>query len=702
MRSGKGAGNKNNAGASPNLPIFRNLVQKISNPLAFKLHKHIPRIKLKQSATLSDYKLNFRPELQGLRAIAILLVIFAHAELGLVEGGFIGVDVFFVLSGFLITGLLVREHQQNGRLNFYRFYTNRLKRLLPALAFMVSISILLAVWFLSDLGIQKQLSSAPYALTWTSNLYFNFKNQDYFDDLSNHDLFLHTWSLSVEEQYYLIWPLIILLLYRISKPNIKNNSIILIGLGIITISSFALSLYWTKTSPQAAFYQMPSRIWQLSLGALVYVTLQQPAIIQRKFLASFVWLVSGLGLIIGSALGLHPNMTYPGYWALLPATGAALLIFAAYCIPAEKVNPLRHPALVWLGDRSYSLYLWHWPIFMLGFSLGYQGRIIPTLGLILGSLLVSMFSYRYIELPFWKGKLSKSTPPRILLFGSMAIMIVATVHYFGVQKLPDPLLISQKWRTDSPIIYQLPCDSWYSSAKVQPCRFGGKDAEKNTVLLGDSIGAQWFSLVPEIFRAPLWHTTVFTKSSCPIIDEDFFYKRIGRIFQVCTDWRTEALNVIDKIKPDIVFIGSSATYGFTESQTIEGSARILDRLSKAANTVIIIAGTPSLGFDGPGCVARNIKKQTEVIHNTCSAKAQGKRVETNTRLLIQVAKSYRNVYLLNLNDLVCPDSNCSALSKDGVVVYRDSFHLTNSFVLSMIPQARQRLKQLIGVSPAQM
>lgn len=325
---------------------------------------------------LSDQNLTFRPDLQGLRAVAILLVILGHSGLAIAPGGFIGVDVFFVLSGYLITGILLRELEQGGRISLIPFYARRLKRLLPALIFMLSVSAVLATWILSGAEARIQLTSSPFAATWTSNLYFAFTQNDYFNELASRDLFLHTWSLGVEEQFYLIWPVVLMMLLWAGKLRSETKQsgfgIMFPGLVMVFVASFILSLYWTKNLPQAAFYLMPSRIWQFSLGALVYLILrsyfsQKSEMTYRsRKLSAYITLGAGLILILVSAILLHPGLAYPGYWALVPSLGAALVIVASHILPKNQNGPLAHPVLVWLGDRSYSLYLWHWPIFMLG------------------------------------------------------------------------------------------------------------------------------------------------------------------------------------------------------------------------------------------------------------------------------------------------------------------------------------------------
>ena len=654
--------------------------------------------------TLTEHSENFRPDLQGLRAVAIVLVILAHAGLKVAPGGFVGVDVFLVLSGYLITGLLFRELAQDGRIVLTSFYARRLKRLLPAMICMLVATSGVAFWLLSGVEARAQLASAPFAATWTSNLYFSFITLDYFDELATRDLFLHTWSLGVEEQFYLIWPVLLLILFRIGKllPTSQDNGrrLMVFGLGTACVASLALSLYWTDNRPQAAFYMMPSRIWQLSLGALVCLTFQTGSSgwtsrCLSRFPRHFL-LGSGLLMILGSAAGLSPDLAYPGFWALLPSFGAALVIVSGHALPKGHQGLLARPILVWLGDRSYSLYLWHWPVFVLGFSLGLQGQLVPTLGLILVSLVAAILSFRWIELPFWKGRWSHAGTLGILLPGLLVMATVVIALDQGLRQLPQADAaseISNKWRTDSPVIYGMSCDAWYANAHVEPCVLGSKTATKTVVLLGDSIGTQWFSILPEIFPEPAWRIVVLTKSSCAMVDEDYYYQPLGKTYQVCTDWRNAVLDELDRILPEVLIMGSTMDYRFTETQWVEGSSRIFDRVSKAARTVFVIPGTPGLGFDGPGCLARHLLPDGRIDRGPCLARHRLQHIASITNSLGVAAGRFANVHLLDLNDLVCPGGICSAVSDQGVVVFRDSHHLTDSFVRAQIPFVRERLKR---------
>ncbi len=271
--------------------------------------------------------------------------------------------------------------------------------------------------------------------------------------------------------------------------------------------------------------------------------------------------------------------------------------------------------------------------------------------------------------------------------------------YQGIRQLPrldNRDDISNQWRRDTPDIYDAQCDAWYSHALFEPCVLGDASASRTVVLLGDSIGAQWFSMIPEIFREPYWRIVLLTKSSCAMVDEDYFLPIIGKTYQVCTDWRNTVLDKLDLLKPDVLIIGSSTTYPFSEHQWIEGSSRILDRVSQAATTVIVIPGTPSLSFDGPGCVYRHLSADGQIDNEACLAKGRLKRIKAKIKFLEQAVNRFSNVHMLNLNDLICPDGQCRATNTEGLVVFRDSQHLTDTFVRAQIPYVRERLERLFN------
>lgn len=632
----------------------------------------------------------FRPDLQGVRAIAILLVVCAHADVPLLQGGFIGVDVFFVLSGYLITGLLVREHAECGRISWSDFVVRRLKRLLPALLVMILLSAGLAVMLLSSSEVVEQMASAPFAATWTSNLFFAFDQLDYFAELRLRDIYLHTWSLGVEEQYYLFWPVVVMLLAGSGWKRWYW------GLTAAFLSSFALSLYWQATQPQWAFYQMPSRVWQFALGAAVFVWVGQGGAAMRSAGAR-LWLGgAGLLLVLGSGVGLSPQMAYPGYWALLPSLGAASMIAAAGR-PGTR-GMLGLPPLVWLGDRAYSLYLWHWPMLMFAYAWGLSQDRLAIFAVVLFSLGLAHLSHRYVELPFWKGRWSDWR--RGVTFSAAATSAALVVAVMlGITALErtryDPAkLLATSARVDTPKIYRVKrCDTWTRDATVIPCQTVPNDDGRRAVIVGDSIGMQWYPAMADIFVGdPAWHLVAYTKSACAILDHEYEYDVAGGPYTICFGWRDALVETLLAQPPELLFIGSAA-YGFGEDAWVGGMRRLLDRLSPAVGQLVLIAGTPSLSFDGPGCLERWLGSHPdakEPDHTACLEAMDGS-APAVADFLRQAAKPYPNVRVLNPGPLVCPGGRCSAWDVENGAVFRDRQHLTASFARALAPRIRDWL-----------
>ena len=647
----------------------------------------------------SSHELTYRRDIQGLRAVAILLVILNHAHVPGFTGGFIGVDVFFVLSGYLISGILAREYQQRDRINYPAFIARRLKRLFPALLVMLVTTIFLASLILSSYEYSQQAGSAPYAATWISNFYFVFSANDYFAQLKARDLFLHTWSLAVEEQFYLLWPLILLSLFGMSvsaKGHVNKWSSLLSGLAIIFVASLALSLFWSADYPLYSFYMMPARIWQFALGAALFVWLDREPVPGRLKAMAGHAVYAGIGLILGGALFLDQEMTYPGFWALIPSLGAALVIAGGSFSSEKEDNALlANPVMIWIGDRSYSWYLWHWPILVLGFAwFGQPGYIIITV-LVLLSLLLATISYRYVELPFWKGSLGNKPPlpvfvSTLAVMGLVVILLPRTTQFLSVDAHQGSKLEIRDARNDLPVIYKKGCDTSINSAEIQPCITTTQKTRKTAVLIGDSIGAQWFSAFSEIYKPPEWRLIVLTKSACPIVDQDYFYRQIRKTYTVCRQWRDAALNYLASINPDVVFMGSDNAYGFTKTQWIEGTRRILNHLAPVSGRVVILLGTPWLSVDGPSC----IEKQGRAA---CRFRLPSRsRTSETAGYLASATGGFGNTTVLSLNDLVCPGEICSARTQSGMAVFRDNKHLTDTFVRTLIPEIQARL-QKIGV-----
>jgi len=654
-------------------------------------------------------RLTFRPDIQGLRAIAVSLVVLAHADVPGFAGGFIGVDVFFVLSGYLITGLLLSEHIATGSIRYGRFLARRLRRLLPAMLAMLVLVLIIASVVLTAYEMRMQGRSFPYAASWISNFFFAFAERDYFDALQAKDLFLHTWSLGVEEQFYLLWPWLVLLFAGLKtrdKTQPASGSTVLVAFAIVSAFSLAISLYLSTTVPILSFYMMPARIWQFALGASVFVALHLVVTADRRFdpLVGAVGLI-GMLLILASSMLLSPSMNYPGWLALFPSVGAAFVIAAGKVLPQSGLTAvLASRPFTWVGDRSYSIYLWHWPILILGGSLGVSGSVAGKVLLVALAVVIASLCYRYIELPFWKGRYKDAAPVRVVQYAAAAVLLSVSVFVLldrNVYAVPSNGTAAEGYdpRFDWPREIYRPgqsCDTGILDAQIIPCPMGNKDGERLAVLWGDSIGAMWAPAIAGVFASPDWQLLVLTKSACAIVDKTYYYDKVGGPYEVCTEWREKTLEYLQMIEPDVVVVGSSAYYDFTPAEWVDRSSSVLGRLAKNAGQVVLIPSTPRLSFNGPSCLEDPWRFSFRLLDG--ERECEEARVDEITvdvaGYLAQVADAFPNVELLKLDDLVCPGGLCAAQTVDGVAVFRDEIHVTASFATSVVPELRRRLDEL--------
>ena len=641
------------------------------------------------------------------------LVVLAHADVGYFAGGFIGVDVFFVLSGFLITGLLLREQEISGRIGYFRFLAGRLKRLLPALACMLFIVALLSELLLPSFEARVQTASLVYAATWTSNFYFALSEFDYFAQVANRDLFLHTWSLGVEEQFYLLWPLLIgiILQRHASGMAARRHAVkrLMLLMSVIACGGVLLSWYWSHNQQLLSFYMMPGRASQFAVGAMVAIVLSntpgtrdlQGWLRQSRSVYATI-MAAGLAIVVGSAAIISPYLRYPDFSAIFPTAGAAMVILGGSRLQGSRVNLiLGNRAATWVGDRSYSIYLWHWPVILLLSAYGFLNNPTHVVFAIVLSLVLASLSYRYIEKPFWKGALSAAAPPKVIAV-SVSTMLSAALLAVVLQATPSTMTTTSadhapNPRFDLPAIYGAgnECDSWYRSAAVRPCFLGASTGQKTAILLGDSVGAQWTSVLPELYPAPAWRSIVLTKSACPIVDQDYYYDAIGDIYDICREWRQSAIDFVLATKPEVLIVGSSSHYGFTRVQWLNGLEAILEQLHDEVHSIILIPGTPNLDKVAPHCAmsASRIAKIFPTFYGECTSAPVDATTADVSGYLVQLAEKYSNVHLLDLNILVCPDQRCSVATESGVVKYRDNRHLTNTFVMSQVPEIRKLLAE---------
>lgn len=641
-------------------------------------------------------RLRFRPDIEGLRAVAILLVVAAHAGVPWLTGGFVGVDVFFVLSGFLITGKLVQEATVTGHIRLLPFYVRRLRRLLPALLLMLLVAGLASTWLLSPSEQATQIFAAQMAGFWVSNFHFALGNLDYFDPGSERNLYLHTWSLGVEEQFYLLWPALVL--WLLAQDGERGMPRLKLGMLAVLLASLLACISLTQTEPLLAFYMMPLRAWQFAAGALVWLVFarsgQATPLITR--IAPVLGLL-GLALILCCGVWLDEQRAYPGAWVILPTLGAGLVVLAG-SLPTVQPGAYRllsWAPLQWLGRISYSWYLWHWPVLLLGEALTGSSTPAYRALLVAVSLALAALSHSMVEAPLRRWKQWLAFPRGAMLASLTGVATIGLLGNLWAQQA-ERALQSPRFqlyaaaRHDAPVIYRMGCDEWFRTARVRICSFGHEKAEHTAVLIGDSHVGQWFPAVHKALQKPGWRLLVMTKSSCPMVDEPFFYTRIGREYIECSQWRKAALERIRNMQPDVVIFGS-ADAGFTQEQWTEGTTRVLEQLSPAGKRIFLLAETPALPFNGPDCLMRHAQRPDWLRQvGACSAPAASARATDIQHGLRTAIARFPNARMLDLNAHICPDGMCRA-ELSGQVTYRDNQHLSASFAAKLAQPLRAAL-----------
>ena len=608
------------------------------------------------------------PQIQALRAFAAMLVVIYHA--GITSGGYIGVDIFYVISGYLITGLLLRELDKTGTLGLRAFYLRRVKRLLPTSFFVLFITAITA-WYLyptsmrADLG--KDIAAAGI---YISNYLFAFWQMDYQNLSAIPPVVIHYWSLAVEEQFYLFWPFIILALYK--KGGRRR-----VGQGVVAISiaSFLFSLYQTSVEPIWAFYSLPTRAWELGVGALL---LYIPARI--KFSQNYLWIA--LALFIYGTFIFRDSTPFPGTAALVPVFATAISLAAVHSWP-KIINRIgTHRVIQWLGEISYPLYLWHWPLLVIpAVYLGRGLHIYEKLICVFVTLIFADLTHRFIEEPLRHAQLPAKTVIRggvIATVISLSMGLAINSSHSDVVTLADGSKYSLAEIMKKPLVYDDGCHVNNGETSSPDCTYGLRGAKRKIVLFGDSHAAQWFPTLEKLANEKGFELISLTKSACPgpavtKVDTGEYKNKD------CFAWREYAFNRIKKINPDAVLVSGfqhfevPSQYSSRESWWREGEVKTYKSLQGSAQHIIYISDTPHPNRDIPSCIAAgNLDR--------CNGS------ERSTPIF---SPGYQKI---NPTSWLC-DRNCPGVI-DGLVTYRDSSHLSVAMARALSPQLEAALTQL--------
>ena len=671
--------------------------------------------------TKPDHGRTIRLDIEGMRTIAVGSVLIGHAGVSFMAGGFVGVDVFFVLSGFLITGLLAREVSRSGRVSLSSFWARRMKRLLPASATVLVFSALVAYLYLpitqrKDFG-GDIVSAALYVVNWR----LADRGVDYLAEDVGQSPVQHYWSLAVEEQFYLVWPILMLVIGLVAARRWRRGAFAV--LGVATIGSFAYSVQQTADSPATAYFVSTTRIWELGIGALLALAATQVERLPGLLRAVGGWV--GIAMIAYAVLVFDDSTTWPGANALVPTIGAALMIASGLSpTPGSPQRLLSIAPMVWIGGLSYSIYLWHWPILVAAQARWPDVRLRWVLLLMVLSVVPAYLSNRFIEDPIRFGAFFKPTG-RALSLGlaltaigvGAGLALSASVSVGGVDEadtsdspgaaaLLDPANKDVDWSAIASVTTMRPlateaiddrpdfyddgsgCQVDDGVAEPKPCVSGDPSADRTVVIVGDSKMAQWQPTFASIAEREGFRLVQLTKSSCTFADVDF--ARENR--EDCRAWGRTVLQDILTMKPDLVieshrFIdalppGADDDKDSTEEAMVDGLTSYWSTLTDAGIPVVTLLDNPS----PPNAPVYECVAEAPDNLPSCSFELAGAVKASGAPAQRKAAAEVPGVGIMDLTSTVCPDDNRCPAVIGNVLVYRQGTHLTTTFIDTAEPQ----------------
>ncbi|TPI19848.1 acyltransferase family protein [Mesorhizobium sp. B4-1-1] len=646
---------------------------------------------------------DFRPDIEGLRAVAVTGVVAFHFGLTALPGGFAGVDIFFVISGYLITRHLAAEISETGRLDLLRFYARRARRLLPVALFVIAATLCAGALILSPEEQALYSKGAMFASAYMINLWLIRWSFDYFANDATSNPFIHYWSLSVEEQFYLAWPALLMLAAWL-KPGKRA---IVIAIGAVGLVSFIACAWLTSVSQPWAFYFSPLRAWEFAAGGLV--SMAPARLLQERPLLGRALSLTGLTMIGAAYLTFSEDAPFPGFLALLPVAGTVLLLKAGAAGARDGVNAtLALPPLQWIGKLSYSLYLWHWPVIV------YAGMLAPDLTpaerllCFAVTLALSTLSYHLIENPIRRNgwlmvSAARALVPALLLTGTGVAAAYGNARLAVHDLDPEQRIIAASAAEPSTARTKAGCVQDYQSVTPKPCVFG--DGQRLIALFGDSHADHWSTPLIEAGRKNGYRVVTWLKNSCRASRISVWSSELKRPYSECDRWREQAIAEIIEARPALVVISELALTsgrkmagrgGDTRRQDSDWRAGLrstLTSLSKAGLKVAFIRDVPFNNANVDTCVARALwRDETPSRCDQTRAYAANDAMAAVER---DIVDSIPNAAYVDLTDRFCSATICHVFI-DGKLAFRDQHHMATPFAESLEPEVEKRVISKMG------
>jgi peptidoglycan/LPS O-acetylase OafA/YrhL len=688
---------------------------------------------------------SFRPELQGLRALAVVAVILDHV-VRWPSGGFVGVDIFFVLSGYLITGLLLREYETTGRLSFGAFYARRIRRLLPTALVVILATGIAGHLLFNTVRATTVLWDGLFSFLFVANWHFAASGTDYFQSTGPTSPLQHFWSLSVEEQFYVVWPalmvLILLAAARLFPRGDRARLVLAVALVIGIAGSFAYAVWESSANPTVAYFSTASRAWELGVGALLAVL--APALARIPAVARGVlgWL--GLGGVIASFFLLTAQSSFPGPGAAIPVVATALIVVAGTGEPQRHLFPLSNPVSVFFGNISYSLYLWHFPVLI--FLLLLMPEQTSTVSLIvLGAVLVlSVLSYYLVEQPFHRSPLFerfegadarsdawqrwRDTFGAQFILSTTGLIVAATVVVFAVGVSPRGLIpeaepavaaaldtegveaeiqaelaaavVATEWPDDlSPSLDEAIADTSRSNParvcfdigdtpSIDRCTWGSDDAPNHMYLVGDSEALTYAPAFRTIAEASggQWKITTVGLYGCRFTAALVQNEGSG-VMEACGQRKLDVAEAIRADAPQVVVVANAFAEGTTSTgNPLSVSAMIASAAAEtatynAAGKIVYLAAPP-LGADLGQCYSAVSSPQF------CNAPV-GQTWQQFAAGTEATAAATGDSFISSL-PFTCVEGTCPAFAGTLPTRY-DTVHLTTEFATRVAPAIQAAL-----------
>jgi peptidoglycan/LPS O-acetylase OafA/YrhL len=633
----------------------------------------------------------YRPEIDGLRALAIVPVVFFHFGVPGFRGGFVGVDVFFVISGYLITGLIQGEIDR-GAFSLARFYERRVRRIFPALFAMLAVVSFAAFVWLFPVDLVRYARSLSATALFAANFEF-WREAGYFDTFANQKPLLHLWSIAVEEQFYLLFPALLLALRRFS-PRAR-----IVAIAGVLVASFTLAAWGVSAASVATFYLLPTRAWELMLGALLALGIMQSP--KSRLLAELLATI-GLALIAASVAFITPQMPFPGPAALAPCLGAALVIHAADPKTTVAGRLLAMRPLVFLGLVSYSLYLWHWPIFVFATYVDmHEPTGLGSAALIALSYGLAVLSWRYVEQPFRR---RRSGPRRMrpafaaaaLLMGLTAASATFAASADGFPQRLRPALrrILAEEDDHEPRIKRCFFLTARDVYDHRLCRIGAMSGRPSFILWGDSHAD---AILPAVSQAaaragragifaggaacpPLMGVTTPMDGCRAFSDAVMKLAHNPGIREVILESRwakyAEGSPYGDEPKGHIALLDDACRTdvgGDNHAVFGRGLARTVGDLDKLGKKVVLVAAIPEIGFPVPAVLARRaLARDTGTIAPPVADYFERQKFVLTTFAGLQTRYGAEVLYP---HHVLCATGTCE-IALHGVPLYRDEHHLS--------------------------